>query len=118
MCQHSQDFSTSEKSEYIALKTGIFLWETFFCNKLRVSIKIEKGVREKQEKTIVTGRLVRNSAETAFPQNLHTRKLGEITIFYKVPVMIVWFEDVTNSYSLGKANFIRCKPISKNRMQG
>ena len=27
------------------------------------------------------------SSETAFPQNFHTRKLGEILLFYSVPVM-------------------------------
>ena len=29
-------------------------------------------------------RIARIYAETAFPQNLHTRKLGEVTVFYAV----------------------------------
>ena len=29
-------------------------------------------------------RMARNYAETAFPQNFHTRKLGEITVFFAV----------------------------------
>ena len=32
------------------------------------------------------GRFVRNYSETAFPQNFHTRKLGEITVFFTVPI--------------------------------
>ena len=28
--------------------------------------------------------IARNSAETAFPQNFHTRKLAEITVFHTV----------------------------------
>ena len=31
-------------------------------------------------------RIARNSAETAFPQDFHTRKLGEIPVFYTVAV--------------------------------
>ena len=30
------------------------------------------------------GQFTRNYAETAFPQNFHTMKLGEITLFYAV----------------------------------
>ena len=30
------------------------------------------------------GRIARNYAETAFPQNFDTRKLGEITVFFAV----------------------------------
>ena len=30
------------------------------------------------------GRIAQNYVETSFPQNFHTRKLGEITIFYAV----------------------------------
>ena len=29
---------------------------------------------------------VRNYAETAFPQNFHTKKLGEITVFFAADV--------------------------------
>ena len=33
---------------------------------------------------IVSGEIAQNYVETAFPQNFHTKKLGEITVFYAV----------------------------------
>ena len=38
------------------------------------------------------GRIARNYAETVFPQNFHTRKSGEVTVFF--PVDKASFEDV------------------------
>ena len=34
------------------------------------------------------GRMARNYAETAFLQNFHTMKLGEITVFYAVVILM------------------------------
>ena len=55
------------------------------------------------------GRFARNSAKTVFPQNFHTRKLGEILVFYAVePLMKTswkqletgsWKQDLTEKIS-------------------
>ena len=34
-------------------------------------------------------RFVRNSTETALPQNFQTRKLGETTVYYAVTIIII-----------------------------
>ena len=36
-------------------------------------------------------RMARNYVETAFPQNFHTMKLGEITVFYVVMLVCLLF---------------------------
>ena len=42
---------------------------------------------ERHSLRIVSG--ARNYAQTAFPQNFHTRKLGEITVFFTVKVDLI-----------------------------
>ena len=45
------------------------------------------------------GRFARNYAETgAFPQNFHTRKLGEITVFFVVNQQLVIAREILSSF--------------------
>ena len=46
------------------------------------------------ERQIFKGQIARNYAETAFPQNFLTRKLGEITIFFAVKLQCLLIQNL------------------------
>ena len=53
------------------------------------------------------GQFTRNSAETDFPQNFHTRKLGKITAFYALWAMLRILDVTVTHY--GEEGILLCK---------
>ena len=52
-------------------------------------------------------KIARNSAETAFPQNFLTRKLGTISVFYAVLVSRNWSK-IRSKLAAHAARFLTC----------